>query len=586
MRIPFDDRIEKPGGISHGNTVNPNYGMRGLAINDQIAAIDKQTADMMGNAMNNAFKTGREIYTNYKEGQNSADLAAAKRLVYDYEQQMSEEIRQVNDPNKVREITQRYDEKIKKTLEGNNADGLPYFNNPEAKKLFTEKFLTDRIGNWHRSGSEQAFQLNIRNSKARLQLDIDGAMKSPDLDNPEVKATIDENLSKLSHFGVTANEIQVRKEKAYTQLDMKRAQNYHAALDATVDQLVKSESDPKAGVQQAIAQAKKQIAGLDNMSMAQKEAYYNDFDKFEKIAVQKQAMQKAEYDKYMQEMKWKNYDIIRNMRLDGADYDEQLQFVRENREFLPEKVIDTYADGVQKQMAEENRINEINNREMEALENQRMNQGFDAGMLALEQIEKKKIQDKWNVEGKQIFLAANTYRPEEDKDLSVYMELNNKLALMKRRNDPLYEDTKDLLDAAAPSKLTEKGKSYAEGGQDLFKTTLNLEVITGGESHNKTEAAIREDWNGLGYHERLDLYIRTVRPYNRLIKEKKYDAADKYLHEKKVEIEELITSRKLQSHYYKLKNNPVQTTNKQIPRYREAGTGRIYQLIDGKKVYE
>ena len=307
--IPHDTRIENPGGISHGNTVNRNYGMRGLALNDDIAAIDNQTANMMGRAMNNAFSTGTKIYKQHKEGQNAADLAAAKMLTLDYERQMAEDIRQVNDPAEIAKITKAYDEKINTALKGKNADGIPYFRNEEARKLFSEKYLTERVGGWHRNGSETAFQMDQRNSKARLQLDIDGAMKADNLDDPEIEQTINENLDQLSKFGVPAAEIQLRKSQQLAILDKKRVERHTQGFQNQVEGILASEDLTPKGKDKAVKAEIERYSGyinnLKGLTPAEKETFTDRLDaslkmvenmvKSDQIAKQKQlkAMQEG-----------------------------------------------------------------------------------------------------------------------------------------------------------------------------------------------------------------------------------------------------------------------------------------------------
>lgn len=318
-QIPYDPRIENPAGISHGNTVNRNYGMKGLAINDDIAAIDNQTANMMGRAMNNSFSSGAQIYKQHKDGQNAADLAAAKRLTLDYEQQMAEEIRQVNNPAEIAKITKAYDEKIKTALKGDNTDGIPYFRNEEARKLFNDKYLTDKIGGWHRNGSETAFQMDQRNSKARLQLDIDGAMKADNLDDPEIEQTINENLDQLAKFGVPAAEIQLRKSQQLAILDKKRVERHTQGFQNQVESILASEDLTPKGKDKAVKAEIERYSGyinnLKGLTPAEKEAYTDRLDTSLKMVdnmVKSDQLAKQKQLKAMQE--GNELNVLRNFQ--------------------------------------------------------------------------------------------------------------------------------------------------------------------------------------------------------------------------------------------------------------------------------
>jgi hypothetical protein len=559
----------RPANIEFGQTANPNYGMRGMQIQKQTADIYAQNGAQTGKMIERAGQFGMDQVIQNRDAQDVTDSSAARQIVLDQEQRMQEEMRSVNNPYDIREITKRYDEETRSMLKDKNADGIPYFRNEQGRKAFETGYLNDRVANWHRGGSETAFQLDRRNSAAKIEYS-NTQMLNGNLDNPNLEADLNENIQSMAVLGRTPAEIAITKQKTFEELDIRRAVFHGDGLEQRMIDRVKTTGYKPEEVEAEIENYKRYVSDLKNISPELKNKYMEQADRSAKIAESTARAIDIDAKRQRQELELKTYDDLLEKRLNGMTTEESINYVRENSKSLPRSVIEGYANAVERQQFEETRKHKLETDYLEEMRHSQMNEAFDAGIAEIQKSDTKKELDKFNAElrNKSLVLydASLSYRSEDDINGQNYFILMEQATNLKALKAPNADIIIDALKAQNPIAPNEEKKYWLNTGKDLIETTLNLKVVTGDK--NRNEASVNEDHDGLSYHERLHLQHEIMRPYQKLINENKYTEAEAYIKTKKAWLDEKITTRKLKSAYYSSRENLVETKNKQIPQYR------------------
>ena len=551
----------RPANIEFGQTANPNYGMRGMQIQKQTADIYAQTGAQTGKMIERAGQFGMDQVIQNRDAQDVTDSSAARQIVLDQEQRMQEEMRSVNNPYDIREITKRYDEETRSMLKDKNADGIPYFRNEQGRKAFETGYLNDRVNNWHRGGSEAAFQLDRRNSAAKIEYS-NTQMLNGNLDNPHLEADLNENIQSMAVLGRTPAEIAITKQKTFEELDIRRAVFHGDGLEQRMIDRVKTTGYKAEEVTAEIENYKRYVSGLKNMSPELKNKYMEQADRSAKVAESTARAIDIDTKRQRQELELKTYDDLLEKRLNGMTTEESINYVRENSKSLPRSVIEDYANTVERQQLEETRKHKLEADYLLEMRNTEIKNGVAKIRL-----------EKFNAElsNKSLILynASLSYRSEDDINGQNYFILMEQATNLKALKAPNADIIIDALKAQNPIAPNEEKKYWLNTGKDLIETTLNLKVMTKSfDKVDRTNQGVNDKFEELTYHERLHLQHEIMRPYQKLINENKYTEAEAYIKTKKAWLDEKITTRKLKSAYYSSRENLVETKNKQIPQYR------------------
>ena len=554
-------------GVNYQDQVNPNYGMQGYELAEDANRINAQTGQMMADALGGVAQTGMNIYMKHREGQNRADTAHAKSVVEDYKLRMQQEIIKTNNPEKVQQITEKYGEDIRKALNGKNPDGIPYFRNSSALKNFQEMYLKNEISDWQRKGSQTAFELDLRNSRARISLSVDDYIKNPDA--PNSKSNISETLDQLAVLGVPAEEIKLRKQEAFRKLNLNQVNQLRANLEFEVDRLASIGGNITPELQSKINESKKIASKLDNLSDLEKEKIFNEFDSYSTQAERLNNEKRAEYLQYVKDQTKSNDLKISYMFKDGASLKDINKFLNDNVGFVSKSEVDRYA----------NMINEERKKQLDLSLKERENK------IDVIQKENQKRVDKFN--DSLVISSLHSYRPEDDEGNQVRLALSGQIALMKERNSPYYEEAKKIFEEADKN-ISLLHKDYIDNAKTAFTKLLKIEPI----KDVVKEKEVFRDYEGVKRFERQQLFSDIMYRYKDLIGDNKFNEAEQYYNKKFNEIDASIKADTFKEKYF-IKSPLKEKTKQEVKqgpikyRFLDKNTGKIYTLDENNnKVYE